>query len=272
MFTRAQLASAPKAKSSRLWVFILIFKPISTDIISFQCGACHKSHYHTPAYIPSDAHHLIIRNNCRLLGTAIPPDSLNAPLRFAPPPPPEPPPGPITCPVIGCSTKTGAAHKASRKCIEYQCKNCCTNSAVNAAEEGTYRDSCKAHGVDGVQGRLADDPPQPGPALVPPQLPIQPQPPVHPPVPLLRAGLGRGAPAIRGAPATRGAPANRGRVIPLSQPMSATWVNQRNVIRQQNGPDPKVERQRLERLAQYTCTFIVYHTVRYFLCFYTAKY
>jgi hypothetical protein len=43
--------------------------------------------------------------------------------------------------------------------------------------------------------------------------------------------------------------------------MAQDWVNQRQVVLREKGPDPKAERQRLEKLLQQTCTFYFYHTV-----------
>ncbi|KAJ7137198.1 hypothetical protein C8R44DRAFT_729102 [Mycena epipterygia] len=211
------------------------------------CKACYKSHYHTPAYVYSDAQHLLIRINARQLRTIIPHNSVNAPLRFAPPALPIPPPGPVHCTTVGCFTKDGSPRQASRKCIQYQCKTCCTQAGLDATEEGTYRDSCKAHSVPGAEGQVFRVPREDLPVPIQlPNVPVHQQ--VIPNNRVLQAGRGRGAPAPRARPRS------------LVQPMSMTWMNQRKVVVEQNGPDPKSERQRLDKIAQHSCTFIVYYT------------
>ncbi|KAJ7687967.1 hypothetical protein B0H17DRAFT_1135977 [Mycena rosella] len=79
------------------------------------CTGCHKSHYHTSAYIYSDALHLVARVNARQLGTMIPRAAEYAPLRFAPAALSKPPPGVIYCGYPGCSTNSGSPRQASRK-------------------------------------------------------------------------------------------------------------------------------------------------------------
>ncbi|KAJ7920305.1 hypothetical protein B0H13DRAFT_1867781 [Mycena leptocephala] len=79
----------------------------------------------------------------------------------------------------------------------------------------------------------------------------------NPPLQQPQLGRGRGVPVARGR---GGAPAARHGHRPLAQPMAQDWVNQRQVVLREKGPDPKAERQRLEKLLQQTCTFYFYHT------------
>ncbi|KAJ7080153.1 hypothetical protein B0H15DRAFT_804147 [Mycena belliarum] len=233
--------------------------PSSRGKIVQTCKSCYKSHYHTPAYIHSDALHLLARINARQLHTNIPPESVNAPLRFAPQALIEPPPGLIHCPAAGCSTKDGTPRQAARKCIQHLCKTCCIQSHLDAHTQRTYRDSCKAHGVAGVEGHIDNGTPI---ADVPHDEPPAAALPFHP-TPL--AGRGRGALNVRGGPPE---PAGQGRgaiaatIRPqteLARPMSMTWQNQRQATLTQKGPDPKVERLRLEKIAQHSCKFTVFY-------------
>ncbi|KAJ7913237.1 hypothetical protein B0H13DRAFT_1874056 [Mycena leptocephala] len=142
---------------------------------------------------------------------------------------------------VGCTTRTGGPRQGAWKCIEYKCKNCYTQSGADAAEQQAYRDSCKVHSVPGVPGQ-----PAAGTRVQPPQVAARvplPQPnfPLHaaaPNPPLQQPQLGRG----RGVPVSRGrgrAPAARDRHRPLAQPMAQDWVNQRQVVLREKGPDLK---------------------------------
>ncbi|KAF8163907.1 hypothetical protein K438DRAFT_1942008 [Mycena galopus ATCC 62051] len=171
-----------------------------------------------------------------LTGTPIPDESANAPLRFRPPPEHEIPAGPVLC-QAGCSTKAGEP------------------------QQQTYRDYCKVHKVLAVVGRLILDARAPAPPAaaapiqpppVPAPVPIPPT--IHPAQPPHAHGAGRGNPVARG----RGTAAARPRS--LAQPMSNSWVNQRQVVLNEKGPDPKAARQRLEKLEQQSCDFFFYHT------------
>ncbi|KAJ7755251.1 hypothetical protein B0H16DRAFT_1458793 [Mycena metata] len=120
-------------------------------------------------------------------------DSWNAPLRFAPPPPPEPPEGTIPCPG-GCLTKDGNPRKASRQCIGFKCKGCCTEATAAVTQTGAYcgNPGAPAAPVTPVPAQQPPAPPQfqylPAPQLqyAPPQYPpphFVPQPAAHYPPP-----------------------------------------------------------------------------------------
>ncbi|KAJ6570316.1 hypothetical protein B0H10DRAFT_1964782 [Mycena sp. CBHHK59/15] len=169
--------------------------------------------------------------------TRMPEESLNAPLRFQPQPEHVPPTGPVQCKAVGCATR-----------------------AADAARAQTYRDSCKVHDVRGVAGRPGADVHAPAPQAVAPVQPVEPPRPANAPAPILppvhgQLGRGRGIPVACGH---GGVPAARPRQ--LAQPMAIPWVKQREVVLREKGPDAKAERQRLEKLEQQSCDFIVYHT------------
>lgn len=147
--------TGPKSRGKLSQSVSKIIRGVFDVLISFpQCKNCHASTFHTAAYIYADACHLLVRFNCTQLARPIPADSWNAPLRFAPPPPPEPPEGNIPCPG-GCLTKDGNPRKASRQCIEFKCKGCCTEAAAAVTQTGAYRDACHAHHVPGNPGAPA---------------------------------------------------------------------------------------------------------------------
>ncbi|KAJ7731840.1 hypothetical protein B0H14DRAFT_3899159 [Mycena olivaceomarginata] len=243
-------------------------KPHCRGKIIQSCVSCLKSHYHTEAYIFSDAQHLLVRYHCRQAGNLIPEESANAPLWFRPAEH-EPPAGPVLC-HAGCTTKGGDRKQGSRQCIALECKTCCVRSGQLSAEQQTYREHCKVHKVPAVVGRpIADarapaphaaaaaapvQPPQPAPAPAPILPPIHPAQPPHAP----GVGRGRGNPVGNSVARPHGTPAARPRT--LAQPMSNSWVNQRQVVLNEKGPDPRAEKQRLEKLEQQSCDFVFYHT------------
>ncbi|KAJ7278738.1 hypothetical protein C8J57DRAFT_1573390 [Mycena rebaudengoi] len=231
-------------------------KPRCRGRVIQVCVSCFKSHYHTEAYIYSDAEHLLVRFNARQLGHPIPPESANAPLRFQPTLEQELPSGPVQCGAVGCTTKSGDRRQAARKCIETLCKNCCVQAGADAAEQQMYRDSCKVHQVPSVAGRRVADARAPAPQ---PAAPTQPAQPVQPPAPNLPPPHGQAGRGHRIPVAHAGGPVARPRQ--LAQPMALPWVNQRQVVLREKGPDPKAERQRLEKLEQQSCDLIVYHTL-----------
>ncbi|KAJ7255483.1 hypothetical protein B0H12DRAFT_534582 [Mycena haematopus] len=247
-------------------------KPHCRGKIIQTCVSCYKSHYHTEAYIYTDAVNLLARFHARQLGHAIPPEAANAPLRFRPEVEQDASTGPVQCGAVGCVTKAGARRQAAQKCVEKLCKNCCVQAGADAVQQQMYRDSCRVHQVVAVVGRVPDvrapaagahapapgahapapDARAPAPQAAAPAPLVQPTA-VNPPPPQGQAGRGRGIPVARG-----GGPAARAR--PLAQPMALPWVNQREVVLREKGVDPKAERQRLDKLEQQSCDFIVYHT------------
>ncbi|KAJ6526686.1 hypothetical protein B0H19DRAFT_1275540 [Mycena capillaripes] len=223
------------------------------------CKKCYKSRYHTEAYIYSDSQHLLARHRDRELGIVSNAEAWNAPLRFQPAPLPEPAPGRMQCPAVGCMTKSGEPRQASRKCIEYHCKPCCYQAGVDAMQNNTYRDTCGVHGVTGAPG----PPVSPPPALLaaPPVLPqAAPIPAINFPASCTtqpgrgRGGGGRGAMNVRGAATSPAHPRH------LAQPMALSWANQRQIVLQEKGTDPKAEQQRLEKIAQRTTIFYFCHS------------
>ncbi|KAJ7912812.1 hypothetical protein B0H13DRAFT_1874401 [Mycena leptocephala] len=93
--------------------------------------------------------------------------------------------------------------QGARKYIEYKCKNCCTQSGADAAEQQAYRDSCKVHSVPGVPGRPAAGtrvrPPQVAARVPLPQsnVPLHASAP-NPPLQQPQLGRGHGVPVARG--------------------------------------------------------------------------
>ncbi|KAJ7811483.1 hypothetical protein B0H14DRAFT_2181132, partial [Mycena olivaceomarginata] len=169
-----------------------------------------------------------------------------------------------------CTTKGGDRKQGSRQCIALECKTCCVRSGQLSAEQQTYREHCKVPKVPAVVGRpIADarapaphaaaaaapvQPPQPAPAPAPILPPIHPAQPPHAP----GVGRGRGNPVGNSVARPHGTPAARPRT--LAQPMSNSWVNQRQVVLNEKCPDPRAEQQRLEKLEQQSCDFFFYHT------------
>ncbi|KAJ7867846.1 hypothetical protein B0H13DRAFT_2281138 [Mycena leptocephala] len=217
--------------------------PPARGKIAQTCNICHKSLYHTEAYIDSDEEHLLVRYHARQVGRPIPAESLNAPLRFVPPPEHEPPPaGPVQCHAVGCTIRTGGPRQGAQKCIEYKCKNCCTQSGADAAEQQAYRDSCNVHSVPGVPG-------QPAAALVfnlhRSLLVSHPLSPISLFMPLLRT--------------LHCSSLNLDEVVEFQ--LHGVVVEFLLPVTVAVRPDPKAERQRLEKLLQQTCTFYFYHTL-----------
>ncbi|KAJ6534952.1 hypothetical protein B0H19DRAFT_1323087 [Mycena capillaripes] len=65
---------------------------------------------------------------------------------------------------------------------------------------------------------------------------------------------GRGAMNVRGAATIPARPRS------LAQPMALSWANQRQIVLQEKGTDPKAEQQRLEKIAQRTTIFYFCHS------------
>ncbi|KAJ7863606.1 hypothetical protein B0H14DRAFT_3607254 [Mycena olivaceomarginata] len=136
---------------------------------------------------------------------------------------------------------------------------CCLDAANSAARSGRYRDSCKTHNAQGVQGHLAQALPHPHsvqpvnapPSPPPTQLRLTSQctPPSRPPAQGQQAGPSRNPPqhgAIRGA---------RG----LARPLSNTWVHQyhNDNVRFDTS---KVTRQKVDAIVAKTSNLVVYYS------------
>ncbi|KAJ7360784.1 hypothetical protein DFH08DRAFT_800224 [Mycena albidolilacea] len=164
-------------------------------------------------------------------GNLIPEESANAPLRFRLAEH-EPPAGPVLC-HTGCTTKGGDS------------------------EQQTYREHCKVHKVPAVVGCPITDARTPAPHAAAAAAPVQPpQPtPALPPIPSYPSC------PISSCPGCGTGPRKSSRKFSLPLPWNtSSLLLWHQIVLNKKGPDPKAERQWLEKLKQQSCDFVFYHT------------
>ncbi|KAJ7222754.1 hypothetical protein B0H12DRAFT_1241061 [Mycena haematopus] len=164
----------------------------------------------------------------------VPPAFVHIPLRLSitiEAPPSEN--GAIHCNNPTCRTAGGSRTRGSQQCIEYKCKKCCQNTAIDATAAQEPRDPCKNHGVAQVsdhhlfQGGAAPDP-------------------IVAPTPNRRALQAAGAP----------------RRQPLAQPIGPLWRESNRSAEETKGVVENLKARRLEMEAREkrTCELVIYHT------------
>ncbi|KAJ7327425.1 hypothetical protein DFH08DRAFT_816273 [Mycena albidolilacea] len=109
-------------------------------------------------------------------------------------------------------------------------------ASVDALNNNTYRDTCSVHGVAGAPGPPIHPPAAP--LAAPPQAALIPA--ANIPTPCAQPGRGHGGTSAQGLVHPR----------PIVRPMAHSWANERQIVLQEKGTDPKAEQQRLERIAQ----------------------
>ncbi|KAJ7809306.1 hypothetical protein B0H14DRAFT_3759998, partial [Mycena olivaceomarginata] len=120
--------------------------PASRSKIVQLCSSCHKSHHHTPAYVHSDASHLLVRLNCRRFGRPFP---MTQPMPLF-----------VSHPSLRINLRLLVLFHALHSAVLISW-TCCLDAANSDARSGRYRDSCKTHNAQGVQGHLAQALPHP---------------------------------------------------------------------------------------------------------------
>ncbi|KAJ7210574.1 hypothetical protein B0H12DRAFT_1225043 [Mycena haematopus] len=225
---------------------------------------CHWTTFHTTvAYIMEDAEALCERVICRERGLEIPADKL-VPLRLATATVAPTATGTgVNCATPTCRTAKGNRTRGCLTCIDFKCKTCCNNAALDARASNVARSSCPTHHSPAVMGLQPGAAAAPAPAIAPGN-DLPPQPPHAPPAFQAQAPQPAAAQPAAAATTPHGArPAMQPHRI-LANPLGPLWLNARAGSVQEDNmrQDLKAQQLAMDERQKRTIELVIYHAIK----------